>query len=92
MALLEATPARTTLLTDEPAQQDPSSESPDQLATEILKWIDEARRELIVVDFDLRNAWHLRRTADGRLTWVSDDEVLDQQPPSPRSSDSRTGS
>jgi hypothetical protein len=28
----------------------------------------------------LRNAWQLQRDADGLMTWVSDDEVLQHQP------------
>jgi putative cardiolipin synthase len=32
------------------------------------------------VDFDRRNAWHLERSPDGRVRWVGDDQVLDQQP------------
>jgi putative cardiolipin synthase len=39
-----------------------------------------ALRDHLEVDFDGRNAWHVQRTADGSLRWVSDDTVLDSQP------------
>jgi putative cardiolipin synthase len=37
-------------------------------------------REVIALDFHQRNAWHLQMQADGRLNWVADDAVLDEQP------------
>jgi len=37
-------------------------------------------RRVLEPDFSLRNAWQLRPGDDGRMTWVSDDEVLQHQP------------
>lgn len=37
-------------------------------------------RRALEPDFSLRNAWHLRQTADGKIIWVSDEETLDHQP------------
>jgi len=37
-------------------------------------------RRALAPDFALRNAWHLRLNEEGRVTWVSDDTVLDHQP------------
>jgi len=37
-------------------------------------------RQALEPDFSLRNAWQLKRGDDGRMTWVSDDEVLEHQP------------
>ena len=37
-------------------------------------------RELIAVDFYLSNAWHVQLEDDGRLRWVGDDVVLEEQP------------
>jgi putative cardiolipin synthase len=37
-------------------------------------------RDDLEPDFSPRNAWHLQLDEDGRMTWVSDDEVLDHQP------------
>jgi len=37
-------------------------------------------RRFLEPDFSLRNAWQLRRDANGLMTWVSDDEVLQHQP------------
>jgi putative cardiolipin synthase len=37
-------------------------------------------RRFLEPDFSLRNAWQLQRDADGLMTWVSDDEVLQHQP------------
>lgn len=37
-------------------------------------------RAALEPDFSPRNAWHLRLDEAGRITWVSDDEVLNHQP------------
>ena len=37
-------------------------------------------RELIAVDFDLNNAWHLNLQPDGSMHWVGDDVVLKHLP------------
>ena len=37
-------------------------------------------REVLEPDFSPRNAWQLQPGEDGRMTWVSDDEVVDHQP------------
>ena len=37
-------------------------------------------RDCLSIDFDRRNAWHLQESADGNLTWVGDDAVLNEQP------------
>lgn len=37
-------------------------------------------REVVALDFDQRNAWHLQAQADGMLNWVGDDAVLNKQP------------
>ncbi len=37
-------------------------------------------RRVLEPDFSLRNAWQLRLDENGRMTWVSDDEVLQHQP------------
>lgn len=37
-------------------------------------------RDAFGVDFETRNAWHLEQTADGKLHWVGDDQVLSEQP------------
>ena len=37
-------------------------------------------RRVLEPDFSLRNAWQLRLDEEGRVTWVSDDEVLQHQP------------
>ncbi|MFQ3224907.1 MAG: hypothetical protein ACI8Z5_001161 [Lentimonas sp.] len=37
-------------------------------------------RELLEVDFELRNAWHLPRHEDGSIYWESDGVVLDEEP------------
>lgn len=37
-------------------------------------------REYLRTDFDTRNAWHVRETADGELVWVGDDRTLRSQP------------
>ena len=37
-------------------------------------------RDVLEPDFSQRNAWQLQLDADGRMTWVSDDEVVDHQP------------
>ena len=37
-------------------------------------------RAFLEPDFSLRNAWHLQLDEAGRITWTSDDEVLDHQP------------
>jgi len=37
-------------------------------------------RDVLGPDFSPRNAWHLQLDGDGRMTWVSDDEVLNHQP------------
>jgi len=47
--LASALPVRATLHADRPAIQDPSEERPDQLAAEIISWIEQAQRELIIV-------------------------------------------
>jgi putative cardiolipin synthase len=36
--------------------------------------------DAIAVDFLPQNAWHNSRNEEGKLQWVSDDEVLDSQP------------
>lgn len=48
-ALADAIPAGATLHADRPAAHDPSGEPPDQLARDILSWIDQAERELVIV-------------------------------------------
>jgi len=37
-------------------------------------------RRLLEPDFSLRNAWHVRLDDDGRMTWVSDETMLEHQP------------
>jgi len=37
-------------------------------------------RAALEPDFSLSNAWHLQLNDQGRILWVSDDEVLDHQP------------
>ncbi len=37
-------------------------------------------RRFLEPDFSTRNAWRLQRNEQGRITWVSDDEVLSHQP------------
>jgi putative cardiolipin synthase len=37
-------------------------------------------RSALEPDFDLRNAWHLQRDEQDRMTWISDDEVITHQP------------
>ena len=37
-------------------------------------------RRVLEPDFSPRNAWQLQLDEDGRMTWVSDDEVLQHQP------------
>ena len=37
-------------------------------------------REDVALDFHQRNAWYLQIQADGSLSWVADDTVLDEQP------------
>jgi putative cardiolipin synthase len=37
-------------------------------------------RRVLEPDFSPRNAWQLQLADDGRMTWVSDDEVLQHQP------------
>jgi hypothetical protein len=37
-------------------------------------------RDLLDVDFLLRNAWHLQLQPDGAIHWVGDDQTLDRQP------------
>jgi putative cardiolipin synthase len=37
-------------------------------------------REVLDLDFLLRNAWHLELGPDGRVLWKSDEEVLETQP------------
>jgi len=37
-------------------------------------------RDVLGPDFSTRNAWHLQLDEDGRITWVSDDEILSHQP------------
>jgi len=37
-------------------------------------------RRVLEPDFALRNAWQLKRDDSGRMTWLSDDEVLRHQP------------
>jgi len=44
-----ALPARASLHADRPAGRDPSKERPDQLAADIVSWIDRAERELVIV-------------------------------------------
>lgn len=42
--------------------------------------LNEQLRELIAVDFDLSNAWHVQLQPDGSLRWVGNDVVLDAPP------------
>ena len=42
--------------------------------------MNERVRELIALDFGLRNAWHLQAQSDGGIHWVSDDGVHKTQP------------
>ncbi|NDV61356.1 phospholipase D family protein [Puniceicoccales bacterium CK1056] len=44
------------------------------------KELNQKLRELIQVDFHLRNAWHLQEQDDGSIHWVSDDVKLEKQP------------
>ena len=37
-------------------------------------------RELLEIDFDKRNAWHLQVTESGDIVWVSDETTRDSQP------------
>ena len=37
-------------------------------------------REVVDLDFHMRNAWHLQAQEDGSLRWIADDAVLDEQP------------
>lgn len=37
-------------------------------------------RECLSRDFDTRNAWQVRESADGELVWVGDDQTLRSQP------------
>ena len=39
-------------------------------------------RKALEPDFSPRNSWRLQHDEDGRMTWISDDEVLDHQPTS----------
>jgi len=43
---------------------------------ELNQWV----RDVISLDFQLRNAWHLQRQQDGHMAWVADDVVLHEQP------------
>ena len=42
--------------------------------------INRQLRDLLELDFDLRNAWHLMQTEKGNLIWVGDDVSLTTQP------------
>jgi putative cardiolipin synthase len=42
--------------------------------------LNAALRQDLEPDFSLRNAWHLQYNEHGKVTWVSDDEVLEHQP------------
>lgn len=42
--------------------------------------LNEELRAALAPDFSERNAWHLQLRDDGRMTWVSGDQVLDHQP------------
>lgn len=42
--------------------------------------LNERLRELIAVDFDLSNAWHLSLQPDDDIHWVGDDVVLTHEP------------
>jgi len=42
--------------------------------------LNQALRRSLEPDFSPRNAWHLRRNDEGRMTWISDDEVVQHQP------------
>jgi putative cardiolipin synthase len=44
--------------------------------------LNQALRRDLEPDFSPRNAWHLELDEAGRMTWVSDDEVLRHQPTS----------
>ena len=44
--------------------------------------LNQALRRDLEPDFSPRNAWHLQLDEAGRITWVSDDEVLQHQPTS----------
>jgi hypothetical protein len=37
-------------------------------------------REVLSLDFHMRNAWHMQEQQDVSLRWVADDTVLDEQP------------
>jgi putative cardiolipin synthase len=37
-------------------------------------------RDVVALDFEQRNAWHLQMQANGKLTWVADDTLLHVQP------------
>jgi len=42
--------------------------------------INRQLRELLALDFHLRNAWHLQPSDSGRMMWVADDMTLTNQP------------
>ena len=42
--------------------------------------LNQQLRELLAMDFHLRNAWHLRQLDNGEITWVADDVTLTNQP------------
>ena len=37
-------------------------------------------RELLGIDFQRRNAWHLQLTSAGDIVWISDDMTQESQP------------
>ena len=42
--------------------------------------LNSALRDRLTIDFERRNAWLVKRSDEGGLVWVSDDEVLKHQP------------
>jgi len=44
--------------------------------------LNRALREMLSVDFEPRNAWAVQQNENGKLVWISDDEVLTHQPAS----------
>jgi putative cardiolipin synthase len=44
--------------------------------------LNRALRELLVIDFEPRNAWAVQLSDDGKLVWVGDDQVLTHNPDS----------
>lgn len=42
--------------------------------------LNQRLRDLLEIDFNKRNAWHLKVSDSGDMTWVADDMQLDSQP------------